>query len=108
MNDTELDAHVKKYGPVKTLEQLLFRTGLNQYTQHTWFAGAELKPPYLFVDGDRTTVEYLAKRWGAEMARHIPGLGIRPKLKTERPAPTTKFPAIKPGRYRDLLDDEDR
>jgi hypothetical protein len=91
-----------------TLEVLFARAGIDNYKAATWFRGAVLKPPYLFVDTDADSLAFIRRNYLPLFLAHLPGLEVRGALKAVSPerhkAKPTRFPALKPGPWRDGLD----
>jgi len=88
-----------------TLETLLARSFINRYQTETWFHGASLSLPYLYVAGSPEDVAFIERNFLPMFREQMPTLMLR-RAPTAAPKPVTKFPALKPGPWRDLLDEE--
>lgn len=91
------------------LPTLLARTMICRYHCATWFRGAMLKPPYLFIDGDAAHVMFVEHMWLEQFRATMPGIIIQQKLKEAEPAKVAVRPSIfkkgyVPGPTRDLFD----
>ncbi len=100
-----------------TLDGLFARAGIDMWTRTSWFQGAELRTPYLFLDADAASIAFVTRNYLPSLQAVCPGLEIRPTLArpatVAKPKPQTRFPAIKStgaarvwrdGLERDLLD----
>lgn len=88
-----------------TLDTLLTRAQVNRYHEHQWFRGAQLHANQLLIDGDAQHLAFVERNWGSALREALPDVEIRRLVHAPKPVKAaTKFPAIKPGPWRDLLD----
>lgn len=91
------------------LDSLCARCGVTRYDMASWLSGATLHPPHLYIHGGPDTKAWITKHYLARFREHIPGLELMqhaPKPAARQKA-ETKFPSIKPGPWRDLLDSQE-
>ncbi len=95
-----------------TLEILLARSGISRWDESVWLKGAKLQGPLLLLTGDALTVAFVERNFLPKMREHISDLVIRqapPARPSAEPRPgQTKYPALKAGAWRDLLDSRHR
>ncbi len=92
-----------------TLTTLVLHANISNYAEQTWLKGAELRTPYLFVPmPDDAARGWIEKHYLPKFRELIPELELRPLLQSVKPKPAkaTKHPALKPGKWRDLLDEQ--